>query len=67
MEFYPWTDAYGPVAALAKLLKDCGADHSNIKITLDETMRSDFALLVIDAQPSSARCFLADTLSFLHG
>ena len=67
LPFYPWTDADGPSAALAKLLKDCGADSGNLKIALDETMRADFALLVIDALPGAARGFLADTVGFLRG
>ena len=67
LPFYPWTDADGPSAALAKLLKDCGADHGKLKIALDETMRADFALLVIDALPGAKRGFLTDTVSFLRG
>lgn len=67
LPFYPWTDADGPGAALANLLKDCGADQGKPRIALDETMRADFALLVIDALPSASRGFLADTVSFLRG
>ncbi|GAA2865523.1 Xaa-Pro aminopeptidase [Aminobacter niigataensis] len=67
LPFYPWTDADGPGAALAKLLKDCGANRDSLKIALDETMRADFALLVIDALPGAARGFLTDTVSFLRG
>lgn len=67
LPFYPWSDADGPGAALAKLLKDCGAERGNLKIALDETMRADFALLVIDALPGAKRGFLTDTVSFLRG
>ncbi|WP_269930199.1 M24 family metallopeptidase [Aminobacter sp. HY435] len=67
LPFYPWTDADGPNAALAKLLKDSGADRSDLKIALDETMRADFALLVIDALPGAARGFLTETVSVLRG
>lgn len=66
LPFYAWTDADGPGAALAKLLKDCGADQANLKIALDETMRADFALLVIDALPGAKRGFLTETVGYLR-
>ncbi|UGX89115.1 M24 family metallopeptidase [Phyllobacterium meliloti] len=66
LPFYPWTDGEGPDAALAALLKDAGATKPGIKIALDETMRADFALLVIDALPGAKRTFLNDTVGYLR-
>ncbi|HTV70421.1 MAG TPA: Xaa-Pro peptidase family protein [Rhizobiaceae bacterium] len=66
LPFYTWVDANGPDAALAKLLDDCGARRDGLKIALDETMRADFALLVIDALPGAARGFLNDTVGYLR-
>jgi len=66
LPFYTWTDAEGPDAALAKLLADSNAKRDGIRIALDETMRADFALLVIDALPGAKRGFLADTVGYLR-
>lgn len=66
LPFYPWNDADGPSKALASLLADCGAKRDGLKIALDETMRADFALLVIDALPGAARGFLTDTVGYLR-
>ncbi|KFL25686.1 peptidase M24, partial [Devosia riboflavina] len=66
LPFYTWTDADGPNAALASLLGDLGANRENLTIALDETMRADFALLVIDALPGAKRKFLTDTVGYLR-
>jgi Xaa-Pro dipeptidase len=66
LPLYPWADADGPNVALAKLLDDSGARRAGLKIALDETMRADFALLVIDALPGASRGFLADTVGYLR-
>ncbi len=66
LPFYTWSDADGPDAALAKLLADSNADRPGLKIALDETMRADFALLVIDALPGAKRGFLNDTVGYLR-
>ena len=55
LPFYTWTDAEGPAAALAGLLDDADAHRKGLNIGLDETMRADFALLVLDALPNVAR------------
>lgn len=66
LPFYTWTDADGPNGALSSLLGDLGAAGENLTIALDETMRADFALLVIDALPGARRKFLADTVGYLR-
>jgi len=66
LPFYAWADADGPNAALASLLADSGANRPDLRIALDETMRADFALLVIDALPGARRGFLTDTVGYLR-
>ncbi|PWV89584.1 M24 family metallopeptidase [Phyllobacterium myrsinacearum] len=66
LPFYPWTDGEGPDAALAAVLKDVVGTKQDIRIALDETMRADFALLVIDALPGAKRTFLSDTVGYLR-
>jgi Xaa-Pro aminopeptidase len=61
LPFFPWSDGDGPDSALFKLLKAVGATGPGLKIALDETMRADFALLVLDALPDARRSFLSDT------
>ena len=67
LPFYAWSDADGPDAALAALLGDAGMRNRAIKLALDETMRADFALLVLDALPGAVRGFLQETVGFLRG
>lgn len=66
LPFYTWADADGPKAALAKLLGDLGATQGNLSVALDETMRADFALLLLGALQSPRHKFLADTVGFLR-
>ena len=67
LPFYTWTDADGPDAALAALLDDADARRKGVKLALDETMRADFALLVLDALPeSTAREFTEPTIGSLR-
>jgi Xaa-Pro aminopeptidase len=66
LPFYTWRDADGPDAALADLLDELGMRRPGLKIALDETMRADFALLVIDALPGAQRTFLAETVGHLR-
>jgi Xaa-Pro aminopeptidase len=64
--FFNWSDAEGPEAALSAALDDIGAMAPG-KVALDETMRADFALLLIDALPAdTARCFTPETLGALR-
>src|SRR5690349_8552762 len=67
LPFFTWADADGPNAALTSLLADLGvADKSGLRVALDETMRADFALLLLGALTSPRHTFLADTLSHLR-
>lgn len=65
LPFFPWTDAEGPSAALAQLIESTGISAAP-SIVLDETMRADFALLVLDALPGATRRFTADTVGYLR-
>jgi Xaa-Pro aminopeptidase len=66
LPFFTWSDAEGPDAALAALLDSLGARRPGLRIVLDETMRADFALLVIDALPGAAREFTGATVGWLR-
>lgn len=66
LPFFPWSDAEGPAAALEELLKATGIDRTSPALVLDETMRADFALLVLDKLPSAKRRFTDDTVGFLR-
>lgn len=66
LPFYEWSDADGPDAALASLLRDFGADPATAVLALDEGMRADFALLLLDALPGIRRQFLGDTVGWLR-
>jgi Xaa-Pro dipeptidase len=65
LPFFPWADADGPDAALKDLLAATGIPTSP-SIVLDETMRTDFALLVLDALPGARRRFTQDTVGYLR-
>ncbi len=66
LPFFPWADADGPDAALEELLNAMGIDRAAPSIVLDETMRADFALLVLDALPGAKRRFTQDTVGYLR-
>lgn len=63
--FFTWADADGPQAALAAALDDIGAQGVE-KVALDETMRADFALLLLGALPGARHAFTAETLGALR-
>ncbi|MBO6901793.1 MAG: aminopeptidase P family protein [Rhizobiaceae bacterium] len=63
--FHTWSDDEGPADALAASLADVGADSARA-MALDETMRADFALLMVDALPSAARTFTTETIGALR-
>lgn len=65
LPFFPWADADGPDAALKDLLAATGVPATP-SIVLDETMRTDFALLVLDALPGARRRFTQDTVGYLR-
>lgn len=66
LPFFSWTDADGPAAALEDLLNASGVPRIGPSIVLDETMRADFALLVLDALPGASRRFTDDTVGHLR-
>lgn len=63
LPFHAWKDDEGPAAALAELLANCGPVKS---ISIDETMRADFALSVLDLLPGARRSFTGETVSLLR-
>lgn len=66
IDFFQWADAVGPVDALRTALADIGADKPGL-VALDETMRSDFTLLLLDTLPADTRrAFTSDTLGALR-
>jgi len=65
LPFFTWADDNGPHAALADLLTASGLPASP-SVVLDETMRADFALLLLDALPGARRRFTDDTVGFLR-
>lgn len=66
LPFFPWADADGPHAALEALIDAAGVPRISPSIVLDETMRTDFALLVLDALPGAHRRFTDDTVGYLR-
>ncbi|MGU3575577.1 M24 family metallopeptidase [Brucellaceae bacterium C25G] len=65
LPFVTWADAEGPLAAFKNLVKTCDLPQNPV-VALDETMRADFALLVLDNVAHSARKFTNDTVGFLR-
>ncbi len=66
LAFFNWTDDAGPVAALNQALAAIDAAAPG-KVALDETMRADFALLLLDALPADTiREFTPATLGALR-
>ncbi|WP_422375786.1 M24 family metallopeptidase [Roseibium sp.] len=65
LPFFPWADDDGPDAALQSLLQASGLPQAP-NVVLDETMRTDFALLLLDALPGASRRFTEDTVGFLR-
>jgi Xaa-Pro aminopeptidase len=66
LPFHTWSDEDGPAAALADVLVKAGIDPNNVNLSLDETMRADFALRVLDALPGARRQFLGATVGALR-
>lgn len=65
LPLYEWADAEGPGEALSVALADLFPSRAG-RIVLDETMRADFALLLMDALPGMERAFTADTIGRLR-
>lgn len=67
LPFYTWSDAEGPAGAFARVLAETGvAGVADPSVALDETMRADFALMVVDVLPRAKRQFLAETVGALR-
>jgi Xaa-Pro aminopeptidase len=62
LPFFVWSDATGPQAALAELLASLGIEKGAKLVQVDETMRADFALLVIEAMGSPKAAFAAESV-----
>jgi Xaa-Pro aminopeptidase len=64
--FFNWSDAEGPARALSEALSAIEATAPGL-VALDETMRADFALLLLDALPvDTKRTFTPETLGGLR-
>lgn len=66
LPFETWTDEEGPSNALAAILASCNADASGRTVAIDEAMRADFALLLLDAMDTPVRTFSGETLCHLR-
>lgn len=66
LPFHTWRDDEGPDRALAELLRACDADRPGLSVVLDETMRTDFSLRLLDALNAPLRRFTGDTVGLLR-
>src|SRR5690606_10201550 len=66
LPFFPWVDDVGPNAALEQLIDATGISRDKPSVVIDETMRADFALLLLDALPGATRRFTQDTIGYLR-
>ena len=64
LPFHAWDDAEGPAAALSAAL--AATDPAPRRLSLDETMRADHALMLIDALPDAARSLAAEEVGALR-
>ncbi len=65
IECHEWTDADGPHRAMKNALAAVRNGEFS-QVVLDETMRADFALLVLDHLPGAGRRFTDDTVGNLR-
>ena len=65
IEFEVWADADGPMRALEKALGSVADSNAN-SIVLDDPMRADFALPILDRLPGADRQFSASTFGALR-
>lgn len=63
--FHNWSDDEGPSNALKAALEDVGASAAR-SVVLDETMRADFALLLLDTLGGPVHRFTGDTVGALR-
>ncbi|MGB8812079.1 MAG: M24 family metallopeptidase [Paracoccaceae bacterium] len=61
--FWEWGDDAGPDAAMETALHALGRPR---RVSLDETMRADHALMLLDGLPNVARGFAEDTVGYLR-
>jgi len=67
LPFHTWTDADGPKMALSSLLDAAAAKRPGLRIAIDETMRADFALLLLGSLDGvGRRDFLDQTVGNLR-
>lgn len=66
LPFETWADDEGPDAALVRLLHACGATGAGASVAVDEAMRADFALLLLDTMTSPARSLCDATVGHLR-
>lgn len=66
LPFHAWKDEDGPDAALADLVGRLNVDWQGATISLDEMMRADFALRLLDALPTVRREFTGRTIGALR-
>ena len=64
LPFWDWQDATGPAAALDAALQAIAP--SPRRVTLDEAMRTDHGLLLLDSLPNVARGFASETVGALR-
>ena len=65
LPMWTWADADGPDDALQHALADLGASTAR-KVAVDETMRADFALLLLGALPQARHSFAHESLGALR-
>jgi len=66
LPFHTWSDDEGPARALAELIERTGINPANVGLSLDESMRADFALRVLEALPGARRSFSETSISALR-
>lgn len=64
LPFWDWADATGPLSAVQAALDAVAPGPA--KISLDEAMRADHALLLLDNLPNCQRSFAAETVGALR-
>jgi Xaa-Pro aminopeptidase len=64
--FFEWSDADGPLGALSQLLTAANANRPGQSVVLDETMRTDFAFLLLDQLDTPTHRFTLDTIGLLR-
>lgn len=66
LPFHTWSDDEGPARALAELIARTAVNPAKLSLSLDESMRADFALRLLDALPGARRSFSETTVSALR-